>query len=240
MERDRSSVLVALSVRGVALQLIWVAAALVALDLLAVTFTQVTGHDHVRGLLPIIRLDKEANLGTLFQVGMMLCSAILFFGAGWRASAERRAARIWWFLGWVFVFLALDEQSWIHERLMGPMREVLPPYGLLHFGWIVPYGLLVILLSFVVGPFILGLAREVRRWFIWSAATYLTGAFGIEALGGWRLQVIGGESARPELVYELLTTVEESLEMTGLILLIVALLELLRLSYPERRLQLVK
>ena len=54
----------------------------------------------------------------------------------------------------------------------------------------------------------------------------------MEALGGWRLDAIGGEAARPELVYESMTTIEESLEIAGLILLARALLGMLRHAYP--------
>lgn len=223
------------SVKALAKALFLVTAGLIALDLAALAFTMVTGHDHVMGLLPIIDLDKEHNLGTLFSVVLLTANAVLFLLAA--AQEERGTSRrkAWGFLGLIFFFLAFDEYAYVHERLIIPMRELFDASaGILHFAWIIPYGVLVVLVGLLVGPVILRLPSHPRKWFVYSAIAYLSGALGCEAIGGWRLVSIGGESARPEFVYEFITTVEESLEMIGLVLLVYALVELIRLGAPNR------
>ena len=41
-----------------------------------------TGHDHVLGLLPLINLDMEHNLGTMFSVVLLFADGVLFVLAG--------------------------------------------------------------------------------------------------------------------------------------------------------------
>ena len=77
-----------------------------------------------------------------------------------------------------------------------------------------------------------------KKWFILAAASYLTGALGFEALGGWRSENVGEESSRTDLLYRLLSNAEESLEMVGLVLVTYALLELIRLDAPFLRVRL--
>lgn len=203
------------------------AAAIVLLDLLGLAIALLSGHDSIFGLLGVINLDGERGVGLLYQLFLLLLSVGLFVTLGRLARAGRAEKGPWFFLAGVFAFLTLDEFAFLHERLMDPMRRLVGSDGVLHFAWVVPYGIAVVLFSLWMGPKILRIRSGPRTWFILAAAAYLTGALGFEMLGGWRLTAIGGEANRPELVYELLTTVEETLEMVGLILLIRGQLELL-------------
>lgn len=145
-----------------------------------------------------------------------------------RSATEPRAARRWNFLALIFFFLALDEQAAIHERFTGPLRDLLPDTGLLHHAWVVLYVAILIPVGLWIGPFILRQASVARRWFIAAAVTFLTGAVGLEVIGGWRRSLVGMTEFDP--VYDLLSTTEEALELFGLIFLAVALLHLLRLQ----------
>jgi len=227
-----------ISVRRVIRVLMLTVILLVGLDLAALAFTMVTGHDHVMGLLPIVDLDKEHNLGTLFSAILLAANAILFFLVGMAKGPGSPGRRTWTFLGGVFLFLSFDEYAYVHERLILPMRELVGNTPILHFAWIVPYALLTLILAVAVAPTIFRVPPHPRRWLFLSAGAYLTGALGLEALDGWWLVRIGGPEARPELVYELLTTVEESLEMLGLVLLTFALLELIRIDVGPRPMRL--
>jgi len=205
-----------------------VAGVIVALDLAALAFTMVTGHDSVYGLLGLIDLDKERGVGVLFQVGLMLGNVALLYLLGRLARLGATAPGPWFFMAGLFSFLAMDEFGSIHERLMDPMRALLGADGPIHFAWVVPYGIGVVLLGLWFAPKVWAIAPGPRKWFILAAVTYVTGALGFEVLGGWRLTAIGGEEFRPELVYELLTTVEETFEMIGLIMLTTGVLQLLQ------------
>jgi hypothetical protein len=64
----------------------------------------------------------------------------------------------------------------------------------------------------------------VRRQFIAAAAIFLAGALGFECLGAWYLS---HHDDTEDFVYSLLVGAEESLEMTGVVVLIHALLDML-------------
>src|SRR5262249_19745298 len=60
-----------------------------------------------------------------------------------------------------------------------------------------------------------------RRLMLMSAFVYLTGALGFEMAGGWYGSL---HNDQIDLVYEILSTFEESLEMIGLVTFIHALM----------------
>jgi hypothetical protein len=210
-----------------------VAVAIIVLDLLALTFTMLTGHDSVLGLLGILDLDRERGVGMLFQVLLLLLSSILLWKTGDAARQGVAPEGPWRFLSGAFFFLMLDEFNSIHERLMPVMWSIVGDEGIFRFAWIVPYGIAVVVLAIWLLPKILRLPVEPRNYLILAAALYVSGALGMEAVTGWRLDAIGGESARPEFFYEFGTTIEESLEMFGIIFLLRALFGMLRDAYPQ-------
>ena len=64
-------------------------------------------------------------------------------------------------------------------------------------------------------PWFIGPPSATRRIFAAAAGVYLFGALGLEAASGWYFD---GDETRRDVVYDLLTTVEESCEMAGLLL----------------------
>jgi hypothetical protein len=217
-----------LRVTSIIRTLYYVAAALVVLDLCGLAIALITGHDSIYGLLGIIDLDKERGIGVLFQVFLMLGNVAMLALLGKLARAGKADPGPWYFMAGLFTFLTMDEFSYIHEQLMDPMRELVGSEGILHFAWVVPYGIAVVLLGLWFAPKVWAIRPGPRKWFFLAAVTYVTGALGFEMLGGWRLTVIGGEAYRPEMIYELLTTVEEGLEMVGLTMLATGVLQLLQ------------
>ena len=116
----------------------------------------------------------------------------------------------------------------IHEKLGNPVRWALGTSGFFTFAWIIPYGIAVMLASIYVIPIIWRIEKKIRFWFLLSAVTFITGAIGMEMLEGW-------QSDKPDfqrdLLYNLFITIEEFLEMTGLVMLTYALLSLLQQTY---------
>ena len=66
----------------------------------------------------------------------------------------------------------------------------------------------------------MGLPDPTRLRLIIAGMVYVTGALGMELVGGWHWDTFGGGDT---LGYGAITTVEELLEVTGLALLIYAL-----------------
>lgn len=67
--------------------------------------------------------------------------------------------------------------------------------------------------------------------FVVSGAVYVGGAIGFELIGGYYAKANGVEN----LTYSMISTVEESLEMSGVIVFIYALLKYIADNYQEVR-----
>lgn len=99
----------------------------------------------------------------------------------------------------------------------------------------IPGAALVFLLRLFYLKFLLRLPAKTRFRFVLAATLYLGGCLGFEFIGGWYAEANGVQS----LTYNLITTVEKSLEMMGLIVFIRALLIYLAENYEGMKLRLL-
>lgn len=201
-----------LSIRKIIAGLTIATALLVAANLAGLVAKFHYGEHSLHGLVPLFDLDRERNIPSLFATALILFCAGLA-GAIAR-SGENRSG--WLGLALIFTFLAADELVSLHERLIEPLRAALHTSGLLYFAWLIPYGLAVVLLGLLYLRFLLRLPGATRRRLIAAGVVYLAGAVGLEMIGGAYLETLGD---RHNLSYELLTTLEETLEMAGMTLL---------------------
>jgi hypothetical protein len=181
-----------------------------------------TGHDTIHGLVPLFDLDNERNIPSFFAGSLFLLNAMLFAFAA-KAPPHPTSPGTWRAFAWLFVFLAFDELFSVHETLTVPVRHALHARGLLFHAWVIVYLPAVALITLLFLPVWRRLERPARLRFAVAAATYLAGAVGIEMVGGAYAEAAG----RRSLTYGLLVSLEESLEMAGLILLTHTLLGLL-------------
>jgi len=86
--------------------------------------------------------------------------------------------------------------------------------------WVVPYGIAVVVIGLVYLKFVLRLPNNTRARFVTAGLIYLIGALGIEMLGAREADLHGTET----VLYSMLYTFEEMLEMLAIILFIYALL----------------
>lgn len=183
------------------------------------------GHGNVLGLVPLFNLATETNVPTFFATLLLVLNALLFAFVWWTGARREPGSRVWLFLAFVFGFLALDEFAMIHELTIEPVRNSLGTGGLLYFAWLIPYAAAVVVVGSAVAPVIWKLGNRFRALFGLAAVLYLGGAMGVEMLGG---RYYEAQQATVDLRYRLFQTVEETLEFSGLIALVYALLELLR------------
>ena len=185
-------------------------------------------HGLVRVLFSLFFLDGEGNLPAIFSTWLFLINALIFLVV-WKASGLAGDSRkIWLFLSSVFVFLALDESISIHERLINPLRQALGATGIFYYTWIIPYGIGVVLLSIFAIPVFWRMQKRIRFWFGLSAATFLFATIGLEMISGEYLVMMNEQK---DIVWILMITLEETLEMVGLIILVYAQLLLLQNKY---------
>ena len=216
-----------------------VASSLVLLSFASQFLRYGLGHDYVYGLLPIteqlFHVDLEQNISTLFSVTLLLCSgSLLVLIALLKRQRQDSDVSKWMILAGGFFYLATDEGWSLHERLIGPVRNLLghSDLGIFYFAWIIPAMAGVALLGLLFLGFLSRLPSPTRWSFIIAGSLYLGGAIGIEMLGGREAELHSFEN----LTYQLFAHLEESLEMAGIILFIHTLLRYLAEQYPEIRL----
>ncbi len=152
---------------------------------------------------------------------MLLFSALLL-GIIARAStrSDDRYSRNWSALSIAFLFFSMDEVASIHELLTKPL-QAMGASGIFYYGWVIP-GMVVVLIFFIFNlKFFLQLPTRTKRLFSISAFLYIGGAIGAELLGGRHDEIYGTQN----VTYAIITTIEEALEMIGLLVFIHALLQ---------------
>lgn len=174
----------------------------------------VTGHDTAKGFIPLFHVATEGNVFTYFSALLLLLAALVLGWIGRSASLRGEPfARHWTALAVLFVLLSVDDATAVHERLIVPVRELLGVGGLLYFAWVIPGALLVLAVAGVFFGFFLRLPRDTRRHFALGAALFVGGAIGMELLGGLHYQSHGDQT----ITYSVLTTIEESMELAGVV-----------------------
>ncbi len=210
--------------------LVVIAILLLAANILAIFMRHFTNHDHVFGLVAYFNFDSEMNPSTLFSTCLFLINSALFQVVYAVQCKDSNPQRIWIFLSCLFCFLALDEFSSLHERLIFPVQNALNTSGYLYFAWVIPYGIATFALAIFFVPVFNQLNRRNKIGFSLSAITYISGAIGFEMIGGKYLETISQTTKKIDLTYDLITTMEESLEIVGLILLVYTLISMVEIS----------
>ena len=169
-------------------------------------------------------LDMERNIPTLFSSAILLISAFLFYLLSKTPSEETKGARPYWIgLSFVFAFLAFDESAKIHEQLGDYTENFVEATGYLHYPWVISYSILILILGLFYMRFFWRMESKVFWAFMGAAAIFLSGAIGFELLGANESSIHSTDT----ILYSIYYTIEETLEMFGVIYLIWILLNLL-------------
>ena len=197
-------------------------------------------------------VDVETNIPTFFNVMLFILGSICFYLVG---RTEEKNKRGWNIMSLVFLFLAMDEGSKIHEKLMLTTLRLmndgdlgLGQNGWLFYAWIIPYGIAALALVAGLLPWLLKLDRKLMIGLFVSGGVYVFGAIFLEAWSGKVAESIL-LTAQPDSFYDwlpcsvykadncftyadiryvLLYSAEEFAEMTGLILCIGVLTKTLK------------
>jgi len=212
-----------------------VVAALLALASVAGQVSKyVFGHDQVYGLVPIFYVDDEQNIPALFSVLLLAGAAFLLtvLTVLKRQQRDRDTIR-WGILAAGFLVMAVDEACSLHEKLIPFFRRLLGKgtLGIFYFAWVIPGIAVVGLVGLFYLRFLFRLPPRARLTFVVAATLFVTGALGLELIGGRYAEVHGSQN----LTYSMLATIEESLEMAGVIVFIYALLDYMADSHDDIR-----
>jgi len=193
-----------------------------------------TGHAHVYGLVRLFYVDAEENIPTGFSTLLLLFAALLLAVITVLKRKQTGSPVSYWaILAFGFLFIAADEAVSLHEMLTEPTRKLLGDgnLGVFYFAWIIPGIALVLVLALFFLRFLLCLPAKTRLTFLMAATLYIGGAIGFELIGGRFAELHGQRN----LTYSMIVTVEESLEMAGVIIFIWALLVYIADNHKEVR-----
>ena len=179
-------------------------------------------------LLSRFDLGFEPSISAWFSSLAMMFTAMLLWVIGQSRQPQAPYRRHWIFLALLFTLLALDEVVMFHETLSKATNAVIgPTQGVLHFAWVIPGGIFVILLSISLLSFVWHQQPPIRWLFVCSAAVFVGGAIGMELIENVLIDAGQLSSFR----FTLVQAAEESMEMLGVAIFIYALLRLLESEF---------
>ncbi|WP_179346517.1 peptidase M48 Ste24p [Winogradskyella ursingii] len=184
-------------------------------------------------LMHTFNFNLEANLPTYFSSLVLMGNAGLLFLIGRCWKREGKKYWKWMGLAVIFFILSIDEMIKIHDHFRSPMEKFLGTSGILYYAWIIPYGIVTVILGVVYFKFFMALPKRILSLFVLSAILFISGAIGLEAIGGMYDEQYGQDN----ITYYILYTVEELLEMFGSIIFLYSLIMYLNIEYPHLKIK---
>ena len=201
------------------------------LVVLCLTFASVAGHflKHVLSydtlfgwlvlnLAPFFDLNGETNIPTWYSSSaLLLCSILLAIIASTTNKNNARYVLHWRALSVIFLGMSMDEVVQLHELADAPMRSILHAGDFFFHAWTVLGIAFVLILGLAYLRFLAYLPAKTRGLFLVAGTVYCIGAIGMELANQspWMVMVV------------MIETVEESLEMLGVVIFIYALMSYL-------------
>lgn len=182
--------------------------------------------------LPLFNLDQELSIPSIFSVRLFWICGILTYCIGRiKKNLKDSSSKYWTYMSFIFIILGFDEGSSIHEKTVKPIKMLirldLPDY--LKFAWVIPAIIVVLFLSIIFKKFIFALPQKSRKLLFLSLFLYLSGALFLEMFGSYYSSNYGINN----LSYNVIVTIEESLEIFGLILAIYSFIDFLEREHPK-------
>lgn len=173
------------------------------------------------GIVPLFLFDRENNLPTLFSGVQLAIAALLALGIAYFVRSQQTGkARPWFIIAAVLSYLGIDDMASIHDHIDLAIMARVETTGLIHWPWVIPYAILALGIMIYFVPFFFKLPVKTRLFFATSAAMYIFGGIGMEMIGASHAEHAGEDG----LQYAIYTTIEESLEMLAVTLLIAGLI----------------
>jgi hypothetical protein len=190
---------VRLTARQLAAALIVLIGGLILIQSCLLVLVHIFGKPTVFGLVDAFDFGGEGNITALVSTLLILASAAMLALTGNLAtkSADRLA---WFLLAAVFIFLAVDEATMIHEFASAPTREALDAGWVPQLAWVLPYGAAMLVLAAILLPWFLRLDRASQIRFVIAGFLFVAGAIGMELFESAQMREI--LAANPDTVVE--------------------------------------
>ena len=190
------------------------------LGLLRNVFKYVLKFDYGAELLEVFNLNEEQNIPTWYSsVILLLCGVTIYFISIYKKNSQDRYYRHWLWLSIIFCYLSLDEAISIHENFK--LKFLFKKDHILYDdSWVIVFSILIAIFVFAYRRFLQNLPSTTRKMFIVSGCIYIFGSAGIEIVGSFTQEFYG----RASMIHAMMTTIEEFLEMIGIVVFIHTLL----------------
>ncbi|VVB92377.1 Uncharacterised protein [uncultured archaeon] len=176
------------------------------------------------------------------SIALLVCAILLAVIAFAKKRGNDKYQFHWSVLSIFFLYLSIDEAAQIHE-LFNVFLFSFSSYRIFHFPWVIIGIPIVIIFIITYMKFLINLPKNIRFLFILAGIFFVGGSLGMELVGGWYEFANGKEN----LIYAMISTIEESLEMIGTAFFVYALTyislyfkEEVVFSFQERDFDLIK
>lgn len=174
----------------------------------------------------IFYFDEERNFPSTYSaLAILFCAYLLWEISFLEIEKAKENSKYWKFLSIIFLFLAFDEYTSIHENA-GHILKLFTDMVFPFHGWYIP----VLIFFGVIGIFFLKffyqLPRNTKLLFVYSSLVFITGAVIFDILTAIVLTNLETGLNKDLIIYALIT-LEELFEMLGIIIFMKALLNYL-------------
>ena len=171
-------------------------------------------------LVSLFNIDGERTVPAFFSWSLLLFCALLLGAIAYIKKVDREPyASHWTALAIIFFYLHIDEAIGIHERIGLIVTGQLNPSGIFYYAWTILGSIFVLICLLVFLRFINYLPTKVRYLFLLAGSIYVGGALIVEMYNGYYMSLYGAQPT-----YYVLTTLEEGMEMLGIITFIYGLM----------------
>lgn len=223
---------ISISTRKVVHAFFWTIVVLAVANLMSDTIAYLLGSTEV---FPLFNLGLDANIPTWYSsFSILICALLLFLVSVMKRDRGERYARHWAALALIFLLMSIDEVARIHETvaeafgaaIVDQVPTITGNSLLFYSTWMIPGAIFVLVVGVLYFGFVLDLPPRTRLLFVVAGASYLLGAMGMEAVGAEITARSGGDvvGTASKVALALATTLEETLEMLGILIFLYALL----------------
>ncbi|MDA9693750.1 hypothetical protein N9U15_01980 [Prochlorococcus sp. AH-736-P13] len=171
----------------------------------------------------IFLLDVERNIPTLYSGISLMFSALILYFIG-HIEKQTKIKFNYYLMALLFLFLSCDEIFMIHEISGRYLRNLLNPSSFLYFAWVIPYGIMTILVSLYFYNFIKMMPKKIFHLIIISGILFVGGELVLEMVGGF---IFTNNNKEVNFIYLTVSLLEEVLSMCGIALFNYSILNLL-------------
>jgi hypothetical protein len=177
-----------------------------------------------------INVDREISVPTWWAQVQALIAGLCCLALGaFRRPAPRSDSRYWFILGWLLIYVSVDEGTQLHEGFIDPMQDLFGiTGGWFKFAWVIPFSALMVVFAVAFFKFWWRLPGPHRTVVAAGGALFVFGAVGVE-MAGAAYQSSDGINRTLSIFH----AVEEGMEMVGLTIFIVGVLGLIGLWQPS-------